>query len=112
MIIAILVSTIGIITVFIDWVYLRKNNRRAFALEFLGLATVILISIRAEWFTQLAQRFGIGRGVDLLLYPMLIWLFREAVLGRVRYYRQRTALTALIRQMAVSSRREEHGQSG
>jgi hypothetical protein len=106
MILAIIISAIAIFIVFVDWIYLRRDNRRAFALELVGLAAILLIVMRGEWFTQLAHRLGIGRGVDLLMYPALIWLFREAILGRVRYYRQRRDITQLVRHIAVDSKRE------
>lgn len=109
MILAVLISTIALFVVFLDWIYLRKSNRRAILLEFIGLSGVILIAVRAEWFTQLAQRLGVGRGVDLVIYPILIWLFREAILGRVRYHRQRSEITGLIRHIAISSRLEQAG---
>ena len=103
---SVILLSIGVITVFIDWAYLRKRNRRAFALELSGLATVLLLSIHAEWFTQLAHILGVGRGVDLLMYPLLMWLFREAILGRVRYHRHQTDITELVRHMSIRERRE------
>jgi hypothetical protein len=110
-ILATIVAVVGVVTIFIDWIYLRRNNRRAFVLECLGLAAILLIAIRGEWFTQLAHRMGIGRGVDLLTYPALIWLFREAILGRVRYYRHRTEITQLVRHLAIGTLREQGGRA-
>lgn len=101
---AILVCLVAIGVGFIDWVYLRRTSKRALWLEFLGFATILILSLRPAGFTAFANALGIGRGVDMIIYPLLVWLFREAILGRIRFYRQRQELTRLIRQLAVDSR--------
>ena len=85
---------------FVDWVYLRKYHFRVFLLELSGFLIVICAAFKPEWLSFLAHKLGIGRGVDLLIYTVLIWLFRESILGRVRYHRQRSELTTLVRQIA------------
>jgi hypothetical protein len=59
--------------------------------------------------TRVAHLVGIGRGVDVVIYLVLIWLFREAVLSRVRYHRERKEMTELVRQLAMRSSVEVAG---
>ena len=101
----ILISAVFLAVFVIDWIYLRRSHRRAILLEVAGFSVILLVTVRADWFTRIAASLGIGRGVDLLIYPMLVWLFREAVLGRVRYFRQQTEITGLVRRQAVDSAR-------
>lgn len=89
-----------IVLAFVDWVYLRKQYSRVFFLELGGFMIVVCAAVKPDWLTLLAHKVGIGRGVDLLIYTVLIWLFRESILGRVRYHRQRSQLTRLVRQIA------------
>jgi len=112
MTLALIVSVMVLAVAMVDWVYLRRHHKRALLLEFLGFATVVLLSLRPDWFSAAAASVGIGRGVDLFIYPMLIWLFREAVLGRVRYYRHVEEITQLVRHLAMSSKLEINGNPG
>jgi hypothetical protein len=106
MILGLTVSLIVLVLGVVDWVYLRKKHQRALLLELFAFGVVIVLAVRPRWFSALAASVGIGRGVDLIIYPVLVWLFREAVLGRVRYYRQRAELTQIVRHLAISSRLE------
>jgi len=85
----------------VDWVYLRKETPQAFVLECVGLGGVVLVLVFPDLLTRAATLLKIGRGVDLVIYPMLVWLFREAVLGRVRYHREKHEMTELVRQLAI-----------
>jgi len=85
---------------FVDWIYLRRSHLRAFLFELVVLIGLLVIVLRPDWLTALAQFAGIGRGVDLVIYPALVWLFREAVLGRVRYYNHDAQITKLTRHLA------------
>jgi hypothetical protein len=85
---------------FVDWIYLRRHHRRAFLFELVVLVALLVIVLRPDWLTAVAARAGIGRGVDLVIYPALVWLFREAVLGRVRYYSHEAQITSLVRHLA------------
>ena len=93
-----------IVLAFVDWVYLRKQYSRVFFLELGAFMIVVCAALNPDWLTLLAHKLGIGRGVDLLIYTVLIWLFRESILGRVRYHRQRSQLTRLVRQIAKADR--------
>jgi hypothetical protein len=84
-----------------DWATLRGKNRRALFLEvavFLGGALFIVFPERA---TALAHMVGIGRGVDFLLYPTVIWLVRESLLSRRRRIEDSERLTHVVRELAI-----------
>ena len=84
-----------------DWATLRGKNRRALLVEivvFVGGAVFILYPNRA---TALAHMVGIGRGVDFLLYPTVIWLVRESLLGRRRRIEDAERLTQVVRELAM-----------
>jgi len=106
MILGLVLSAVVLLLGVVDWVYLRKAHKHALMLELSAFAAVIALSLRPNWFSSVASAFGIGRGVDLIIYPTLVWLFREAILGRVRYYRQRAELTQMVRHLALSSKVE------
>ena len=91
-----------------DWATLRGKNRRALFLEIAVLlagATFIVFPDRA---TKLAHLVGIGRGVDFLLYPTMIWLVRESLLSRRRRVEDAERLTEVVRTLAIVQAR---GQS-
>ena len=89
-----------------DWVSLRGKNRRAVLLEvvaFLVGAVFIAFPDRA---TALAHAVGIGRGVDFLMYPIVIWLVRESLLSRRRRHEEQERVTELVRALAASGAHE------
>lgn len=91
---------------FFDWATLRGRARRMLVVEsvvFLGGAFFIAFPDVA---THLAHAVGIGRGVDFVLYPLVIWLVRESLVGRRRRFEDAERLTALVRAQAVAGARE------
>jgi hypothetical protein len=85
-----------------DWVTFRGKNRRALVVEavaFLGGAFFIAFPDRA---TDLAHRVGIGRGVDFLLYPIVIWLTRETLRARRESLEAAERLTEVTRALAIA----------
>ena len=85
-----------------DWATLRGKNRRALILEvavFLAGAVFIVFPERA---TALAHVVGIGRGVDFLLYPTVIWLVRESLLSRRRRIEDAERITHVVRELALA----------
>jgi len=89
-----------------DWFSLRGKNRRAILLElfvFLAGAAFIAFPERA---TSLAHLVGIGRGVDFLLYPTVIWLVRESLLSRRRRVEDQERLTHVVRALAIARAEE------
>lgn len=98
--IALLVLVFGLVA--FDWLTLRGKNRRALLLEiavFLAGALFIMFPDRA---TSLAHLVGIGRGVDFLLYPTVIWLVRESLLTRRRRIEDQERLTHVVRALAIA----------
>jgi len=88
-----------------DWATLRGKNRRALLVElaaFLGGAFFIAFPDRA---TALAHLVGIGRGVDFLLYPLVIWLVRESLLTRRLRQQDSERLTQMARAIAIAQAR-------
>jgi hypothetical protein len=97
------VLLLGLVAVLVgyDWMALRGKNRRAIVVElvaFLVGAFFIAFPARA---TELAHVVGIGRGVDFLLYPIVIWLVRESMLTRRRRLADEERLTELTRVVAI-----------
>lgn len=91
---------------FFDWATLRGRARRMLVVEamiFLGGAFFITFPDVA---TGLAHAVGIGRGVDFVLYPLVIWLVRESLVGRRRRWEDAERLTQLVRAQALASARE------
>ncbi len=92
-----------------DWTQLRGKNRRALFVEvavYLVGGFFIAFPNRA---TDLAHVVGIGRGVDFLLYPIVIWLVRESLLTRRRRLYEEERLTELTRAVALLTAREVGG---
>ena len=84
-----------------DWLTHKGKNRRALVLEtavFVVGAFFIALPDRA---TSLAHLVGIGRGVDFLLYPLVIWLVRESLLTRRLRLESGEQLTELARTVAL-----------
>jgi small membrane protein len=96
-----------------DWVTHKGKNRRALLLEtavFLGGAFFIALPDAA---TALAHRVGIGRGVDFLLYPLVIWLVRESLVTRRLRLEASEQMTELARAVAIlGARRIETPREG
>jgi hypothetical protein len=55
--------------------------------------------------TALAHMVGIGRGVDFLLYPLVILLVRESLLARRLRFEDGERLTELARAVAIMGAR-------
>ncbi len=52
--------------------------------------------------TAVAHRVGIGRGVDFILYPLVIWLVRESLRNRRLRWEDGERLTRLVRAQAIA----------
>lgn len=103
-----LLGLVAVLVVY-DWASLRGKNRRAVLVEvavFVVGAFFIAFPGRA---TDSAHFVGIGRGVDFLLYPIVIWLVRESLLTRRRRLEEEERLTELARAVAVIEARSVVG---
>ena len=54
---------------------------------------------------RLAHLVGIGRGVDFVIYPTVIWLVRESLLSRRQRREEEERLTELVRAIAIERAR-------
>lgn len=84
-----------------DVVTLARRARRALALEiavFLGGGAMVAFPESTTW---LAARLGISRGVDVVLYVLVIFLVREAILSRSARLEQEERTTEIVRALAL-----------
>jgi hypothetical protein len=98
---SLLALVLGLVT--FDLVTSAGKNRRALLVEvgvFFAGGFFVVFPGHA---TALAHAAGIGRGVDFLIYPMVIWLTRESLLARRRRLEDSEKITALTRALALAS---------
>ena len=100
---SLLVLVFGLVA--FDWATLRGKNRRALLLELAAFVVGAFFIAFPDRATALAHMVGIGRGVDFLLYPLVIWLVRESLLSRRRRHEDAERLTQLTRALAISEAR-------
>ena len=84
-----------------DVVSLGRSARKILVLEVLALGAAMVFIVRQDLATALAGYVGIGRGVDFVIYPMIIWLFREALLSRHARWVEARRLDRLVRSAAI-----------
>jgi small membrane protein len=84
-----------------DFTQLRGKNRRVLVLEVLVYVVGAFFIAFPDRATALAHLVGIGRGVDFLLYPIVIWLVRESLLSRRQRLFDEERLTELTRRVAL-----------
>src|ERR1700689_5254694 len=101
--IALLVLVFGLIA--FDWATLRGRNRRALLLELVAFVVGAFFIAFPDRATALAHLVGIGRGVDFLLYPLVIWLVRESLLARRLRLEDGERMTELARAIAIAGAR-------
>ena len=58
------------------------KTQEKLALEAIAFAAGGVLIASPDTATRLAHLVGIGRGVDFVLYPLVIWLVRESLHGR------------------------------
>jgi hypothetical protein len=98
--VALLAFVFGVVV--FDVVTLPGKNRRGLWLEiavFIVGAFFIAFPDRA---TTLAHLSGIGRGVDFLMYPVVIWLVRESLMSRRRRLEDGERMTRVVRALAIA----------
>jgi hypothetical protein len=88
-----------------DFVTLARN-RRLLLLQLLVFAIGGTLIVYPEIARRLAHFVGIGRGVDFVLYPLVIWLVRESLLSRRRRHEEQERVTELVRALAASGAHE------
>lgn len=85
-----------------DWSTLRGKNRRALWVEAAAFLAGAFFIALPDGATALAHAVGIGRGVDFLIYPIVIWLVRESLLSRRRRVEDAERLTQVVRALAIA----------
>lgn len=87
-----------------DWTSGRQSRRLLYMqlLVFVGGAVLIVFPEIAR---RLAHAVGIGRGVDFVIYPTVIWLVRESLVSRRRRREDEERLTELARAVAIERAR-------
>jgi hypothetical protein len=88
-----------------DFVTLARN-RRLLLLQLVVFAIGGTLIVYPEIARRLAHFVGIGRGVDFVLYPLVIWLVRESLLSRRRRHEEQERVTELVRALAASGAHE------
>ena len=86
---------------FYDWATTRRA-RRMLLLEAVVFAGGAFFIAFPDVATAVAHKVGIGRGVDFILYPLVIWLVRESLLNRRRRWEDAERLTQLVRAHAIA----------
>jgi hypothetical protein len=89
-----------------DFATLRGKNRRSVLVEIAVFVAGAVFIVFPERATALAHVVGIGRGVDFLLYPTVIWLVRESLLTRRRRVEDAERLTQVVRAVAMLRARD------
>lgn len=93
-----------------DYVSYEKH-RRLLLLQALVFGAGGTLIVFPEISRRLAHAVGIGRGVDFVIYPLVIWLVRESLLSRRRRLADEQRVTELVRALAASGAREvPHGE--
>jgi hypothetical protein len=87
------------------------RNRRLLLVQFVVFAVGGFLIVYPEVARRLAHFVGIGRGVDFVLYPLVIWLVRESLLSRRRRHEEQERLTELVRALATSGARDLNATS-
>lgn len=88
-----------------DWTR-RARNRRLLYVQFVVFVSGGVLILFPEIARRLAHLVGIGRGVDFVIYPTVIWLVRESLLSRRRRREEEERLTELARAIAMERAHE------
>ena len=88
-----------------------QRNRRLLLVQLAVFAGGAWLIVYPEVARRLAHFVGIGRGVDFVLYPLVIWLVRESLLSRRRRHEEQERITELVRAFATSGAHELDGEA-
>lgn len=94
-----------------DWTAQRRKNRRSLWLQAAVFIAGAFFIVFPEHATLLAHVVGINRGVDFLLYPIVIWLVRESLLSRRTRLADGERIAELTRALAIATARSVDDQS-
>ncbi len=102
--IALLCLVFGLL--FYDYATMARRARRMLWLEAFAFLVGAFFIAFPDAATAVAHRVGIGRGVDFILYPLVIWLARESLRNRRLRWEDNERLTKLVRAQAIAGARE------
>lgn len=88
-----------------DWTTRARNNRRLLYVQLAVFVAGGVLILFPEIARRLAHLVGIGRGVDFVIYPTVIWLVRESLLSRRRRREDEARITELARAIAIERAR-------
>jgi len=90
-----------LLVLILDVVSLARSARKILVLEVLALLAAMALIVRQDIATAIARYVGLERGVDFVIYPMMVWLFREALLSRHARWVEARRLDRLVRSVAI-----------
>lgn len=101
------VALFGLVLVFLvfDVVALARTARKIIVLESAALLTAMVLIVRQDIATAIARQIGLERGVDFVIYPLIVWLFREALLSRHARWIEARRLDQFVRAVAIRQAR-------
>jgi small membrane protein len=99
--VALLALVFGLL--FFDYATMRGRARRMLRVEALVFVAGAFFIAFPDVATRVAHAVGIGRGVDFILYPLVIWLVRESLINRRRRLEDGERLTQLVRAQALAT---------
>lgn len=98
-----LLLIVGVLAV--AWRLLAGSGQRTQALRRLGLLVLAALAVWSifapGWWTQQANRLGVGRGADLILYGLVVAFLGFVVTTFKRFRAMETRYTRLARRLAL-----------
>jgi hypothetical protein len=72
---------------------------------FIVVLTMLVFAVQPDWSTDVAQRVGVSRGVDLLFYLAHLTLFFVAFVYFLKFKKMEARFDKLVRQLALERSR-------
>jgi small membrane protein len=98
---ATLVLLAMVVGLFLYDIATTRGAQRALWLQGLVFLTGALLIAFPDWTTRAAHAVGIGRGVDFVLYPTVLWLVRESLVARRHRKEDQRKLEEAVRALAL-----------
>lgn len=100
-----------ILGLFVYDVATTQGGRRALWLQGIVFAVGAVLILFPTWTTELAHFVGIGRGVDFVIYPTVLWLVRESLVARRHRREDQRKLEEAVRALALRTPVDVHEPS-
>jgi small membrane protein len=97
----------ALVTLLLLWdiLTLRKAGRRILILEALAFTSASVLIVRQDLANWMAHKVGLWRGADFVIYPVMVWLFREALLSRHARWVEGQRIDRFVRASAIRDAR-------